>query len=81
MAESAKGAMPTALSLPKSIAGVAELEEMLSQPDEGVVDTLRRLKGDILVLGVAGKMGPTRMRRERPHHGTIAGAAPKGFMP
>jgi nucleoside-diphosphate-sugar epimerase len=48
--------------MPNSIVSVAELEEMLSRPDEGVVETMRRLKGDILVLGVAGKMGPTLAR-------------------
>lgn len=35
------------------------LEEALSEPSPGVVETLARLPGDILLLGAAGKMGPT----------------------
>ena len=36
-----------------------ELDERLSRPTEGVIDTLARQPGDIIVLGAAGKMGPT----------------------
>jgi hypothetical protein len=43
----------------------AELEERLSRPDEGVVETLRGLKGDLVLLGAAGKMGPTLARMAR----------------
>jgi nucleoside-diphosphate-sugar epimerase len=35
------------------------LEDLLSEPTPGVVGTICRLDGDILVLGVSGKMGPT----------------------
>src|SRR5215467_1753808 len=45
-----------------SIRDEAHLEELLSEPTEGVVRTMRELKGDIIVLGVAGKMGPTLAR-------------------
>jgi nucleoside-diphosphate-sugar epimerase len=44
------------------IQDVNQLEELLSEPTEGVVETMRRLEGDIIVLGVAGKMGPTLAR-------------------
>jgi nucleoside-diphosphate-sugar epimerase len=37
----------------------AELEERLSRPTEGVIEVLRQLPGDLLVLGAGGKMGPT----------------------
>jgi nucleoside-diphosphate-sugar epimerase len=37
----------------------AELEELLSRPTPGVLDTLRRNPGDLLVLGAGGKMGPS----------------------
>jgi dTDP-4-dehydrorhamnose reductase len=37
----------------------AELEERLSRPTDGVREVLRRLPGDLLVLGAGGKMGPT----------------------
>lgn len=40
----------------------AELEERLSQPTDGVLRTLAELPGDILVLGVSGKMGLTLAR-------------------
>lgn len=40
----------------------AELEEKLSEPTPQVVETLGKLKGDILFLGAAGKMGPTLAR-------------------
>ena len=45
-----------------SIQDVAHLEDLLSAPTEGVVRTLGSLDGDILVLGAAGKMGPTLAR-------------------
>lgn len=36
-----------------------ELEELLSRPSPGVIDTLRRVPGDVIVLGAGGKMGPS----------------------
>jgi nucleoside-diphosphate-sugar epimerase len=36
---------------------LAEVERFLSEPDDGVLDTLRATPGDILVLGAGGKMG------------------------
>jgi nucleoside-diphosphate-sugar epimerase len=41
------------------------LEERLSRPTEGVLDSLRRVPGDILVLGAGGKMGPSLARMAR----------------
>lgn len=52
-------------SIPKTIPDVDQLEEMLSEPTPGVIESLRKRKGDILVLGVAGKMGPTLARMAR----------------
>jgi nucleoside-diphosphate-sugar epimerase len=49
--------MPTAF--PRSITDVRQLDDLLSDPADYVVEALRDLDGDILVLGVAGKMGPT----------------------
>jgi nucleoside-diphosphate-sugar epimerase len=40
----------------------AELDDALSEPTPQVVETLRRLDGDVLILGVAGKMGPSIAR-------------------
>ena len=50
---------------PASVADVEQLEDLLSEPDQGVLDTLSRLDGDLLVLGAAGKMGPTLARMAR----------------
>jgi nucleoside-diphosphate-sugar epimerase len=44
---------------------VDELEERLSRPTQGVIDTVSRLTGDYMVLGAAGKMGPTLCRMLR----------------
>ncbi|MFM8468765.1 MAG: NAD-dependent epimerase/dehydratase family protein [Limisphaerales bacterium] len=41
---------------------VAELEDRLSEPTPGVLETMRALRGDVMFLGVAGKMGPTLAR-------------------
>lgn len=41
----------------------AEIEELLSQPSAADMDFFQRLRGDLLVLGAAGKMGPTLVRR------------------
>lgn len=38
------------------------LDDLLSQPSPGVIETLGQLDGDILILGVGGKMGPTLAR-------------------
>ena len=45
-----------------SIRDVAHLEELLSEPTAGAIDAMSALDGDIVVLGVAGKMGPTLAR-------------------
>src|SRR5438874_2912582 len=45
-----------------SIRDEAHLEDLLSQPNESLVRTMETLSGDIVVLGVAGKMGPTLAR-------------------
>jgi nucleoside-diphosphate-sugar epimerase len=41
------------------------LEDLLSDPSDGVVETVRRLEGDVIVLGVGGKMGPSLARMIR----------------
>jgi nucleoside-diphosphate-sugar epimerase len=45
-----------------SIETEAQLETWLSEPTPEVIETLGRLPGDIALLGVAGKMGPTLAR-------------------
>jgi len=49
-------------ALPDRFNSVAQLEECLSQPMPEVAADLARVAGDILVLGVAGKMGPSLAR-------------------
>jgi nucleoside-diphosphate-sugar epimerase len=46
-------------TLPNTIADVADLDELLCRPSQALIDDLARVDGDIMVLGVAGKMGPT----------------------
>lgn len=41
---------------------VEDLEERLSRPTPAVIDLMRQLPGDIIVLGAAGKMGPSLTR-------------------
>ncbi|MBA4149233.1 MAG: NAD-dependent epimerase/dehydratase family protein [Verrucomicrobia bacterium] len=45
-----------------SISNLEELDNLLSEPSPGAIETMRRLDGDIILLGVAGKMGPTLAR-------------------
>ena len=42
-----------------------ELEEHLSRPTPALVEELGRLQGDLVILGVGGKMGPTLGRMAR----------------
>ena len=42
-----------------------QLDDLLSEPTAGVIETLGRLQGDLMILGVAGKMGPTLARMAR----------------
>jgi nucleoside-diphosphate-sugar epimerase len=44
--------------LPATIADEETLEEFISRPTQALIDDLAALDGDIMVLGVAGKVGP-----------------------
>jgi nucleoside-diphosphate-sugar epimerase len=55
----------TADALPARIQGVDQLEELMTRPTLALRDDLAALDGDILVLGVGGKMGPTLARLAR----------------
>jgi nucleoside-diphosphate-sugar epimerase len=48
--------------LPERFRDVAHLEDVMTTPSAALVETLQRVTGDILVLGVGGKMGPTLAR-------------------
>ena len=45
-----------------AIKTAAQLEELLSEPSAGAIEAMGRLEGDLLLLGVAGKMGPSLAR-------------------
>ena len=47
------------------IESVDKLEDLLSAPTPAVVDVMRRLRGDIILLGAAGKIGPSLARMTR----------------
>ena len=53
------------MPLPDRIEDLEQLEELLSRPSEALVQTLQGVDGDLLVLGVGGKMGPTLARMAR----------------
>ena len=50
---------------PAAIADLAALEALLSEPTPRLIEALTRVEGDIVVLGAAGKMGPTLARMAR----------------
>lgn len=49
-------------SLPMRFADVAALEDCMTEPTEALCRDLAHAPGDIIVLGVGGKMGPTLAR-------------------
>ena len=51
--------------LPSGFAGPDELDAFLTRPGRDLANDLAALDGDILVLGVGGKMGPTLARLAR----------------
>lgn len=54
-----------AADLPARIESVEALEEWMTRPSAALVDALAGVQGDLLILGVAGKMGPTLARLAR----------------
>ena len=49
----------------KRIETLEQLDDELSCPTPGVLETLRDIEGDIVILGAGGKMGPTLARMVR----------------
>jgi nucleoside-diphosphate-sugar epimerase len=49
-------------TLPRSFADVAALEDVMTQPSDALCADLAGVPGDLMVLGVGGKMGPTLAR-------------------
>lgn len=48
--------------MPETISGEPHLDDLLSEPTEAAVRAIGEVQGDILLLGVGGKMGPTLAR-------------------
>jgi nucleoside-diphosphate-sugar epimerase len=46
-------------TLPDTIADITALDDLLCRPSQALIDDLGKVDGDIMILGVAGKMGPT----------------------
>ena len=46
-------------TLPETIPDIAALDELLCRPSQALIDDLARVDGDVMILGVGGKMGPT----------------------
>ena len=51
--------------LPEKIGSVEELEELMSRPSPQLVEFVRDLEGDIMILGAGGKIGPSMARTAR----------------
>ena len=53
--------MSAAMS-PNGFATIEALEDRMTQPSQALIDELATVDGDLIVLGVGGKMGPTLAR-------------------
>jgi dTDP-4-dehydrorhamnose reductase len=53
----------TRMNLPTHVADEAALEDLLAEPSEADLACVRRLDGEVLILGAGGKMGPSLARR------------------
>jgi nucleoside-diphosphate-sugar epimerase len=51
------------MKLPDRINSDAELEDILAQPSDSDLESISRLRGDVLILGASGKIGPSLARR------------------
>jgi nucleoside-diphosphate-sugar epimerase len=64
-------------ALPERFDSVADLEEFMTTPSQALIDDLAAVDGDIMVLGVGGKMGPTlaRLAKRAAPHKRVLGVA------
>lgn len=53
------------MTWPDSIRDLDQLEDLLSEPTPGVIDSFKQLDGDVILLGAGGKMGPSLARMVR----------------
>ena len=63
--------------LPPRFEDVEALEVFLSRPSQALIDDLAQVEGDLMILGVAGKMGPTlaRLAKNAAPHKRVIGVA------
>lgn len=52
-------------ALPQRFDSIDQLDDFLTQPSDALIEDLERLDGDIMLLGVGGKMGPTLAKLAR----------------
>jgi len=57
--------LPPIGELPSQIESESQLDDVLTTPTPALVEALASLEGDLLILGVAGKMGPSLARLAR----------------
>ena len=50
------------MTTPENISTEEQLEELLAAPQARTIELMRRLEGDIMILGAGGKMGPSLAR-------------------
>jgi nucleoside-diphosphate-sugar epimerase len=63
------------MSLPARFESVAALEDFMTTPPPELREEMKTLEGDILVLGVGGKMGPTLARMAKRAGKRVIGVA------
>jgi nucleoside-diphosphate-sugar epimerase len=51
------------MTLPERITSEAQLEDVLTEPTEADLQCVARLRGDVLIIGAGGKIGPSLARR------------------
>ena len=54
-----KGLAMSASELPQSFADEAALDEFMSRPTPDLIASLGRISGDLVLLGIGGKLGVT----------------------
>jgi nucleoside-diphosphate-sugar epimerase len=69
--------MSTSTTLPEYFRDVEHLEEVMTTPTAALIADLEKAPGDIIVLGVGGKMGPTlaRMAKRAAPNRRVVGVA------
>ena len=56
-------AIPASATLPDRFRDVDHLEEVMTAPSVALVADVEKSLGDLIILGVGGKIGPTLARR------------------